>query len=42
MINLLNQLIGSVPSRRARYLALAAFAALLALAAFLGADQTDW
>jgi hypothetical protein len=41
MINFASQLIGFVPNRRSRYVALVALAALVVLAAFLGIDQTD-
>jgi hypothetical protein len=41
MTNIAAQLIATISNRRARYVALVAFAALIVLAAFLGADQTD-
>jgi hypothetical protein len=42
MISTVTSLLGAISNRRVRYLTLVAFAALVALAAFLGADQTDW
>jgi hypothetical protein len=41
MLTLVTQLLGSVSNQRHRYAVLAAFAALVVLAAFLGIDQTD-
>jgi hypothetical protein len=41
MINHVTQLTGSATSGRNRYLALAALAALVVLALFVGFDQTD-